>query len=322
MRIKHIDVLRGIAALLVTIFHLTGSSGLSKTAASAGKYGYVGVEMFFVISGFILPYSMLKSNYKVRDFGKFMCKRVVRIYPAYIVAILLGIILPLLTGRQLIPWLDIFTQLTFANSFFHMDWVSAVFWTLSIEFQFYILIGLAFQAMSSSNAKSVMLILLVTVFSFFCNTRIMVFYWFPIFSLGLLIFNWRCLGMPKLHFWLGVAALVALIAFVHGVPEALASLFAVLFIAFVQLEVRTKANRLFFFLGTISYSLYLVHWEIGRAAVGFSRHIPVVGSSEIVRVTIGVLVSVLAGAILYHFVERRSVRLSSEIRYSKSEGEA
>ena len=81
MRIKQVDILRGIAALSVTFFHLTGSSGLSEKIAECGSNGWIGVQIFFVISGFVLPFSINKVGYKITDIWIFLLKRIIRIYP-------------------------------------------------------------------------------------------------------------------------------------------------------------------------------------------------------------------------------------------------
>ncbi|WP_081599255.1 acyltransferase family protein [Prochlorothrix hollandica] len=65
-QLEVINFLRGIAALSVAWFHFTNGNvdfldpGLLKFS---GKYGYLGVEIFFVISGFIIPYSLWRSQF-------------------------------------------------------------------------------------------------------------------------------------------------------------------------------------------------------------------------------------------------------------------
>lgn len=53
-RLQHLDALRGLAAFSVVWFHLT-ASGYGQEWSNFGKYGYLGVHVFFVISGFIIP---------------------------------------------------------------------------------------------------------------------------------------------------------------------------------------------------------------------------------------------------------------------------
>lgn len=90
-RQESVEILRGVAAFSVMWFHLTNgnsqflpSGGLLKLS---GAYGYLGVQLFFVISGFIIPYSLSIRNYQVKTDGLgFLVRRIVRIEPAYLVA--------------------------------------------------------------------------------------------------------------------------------------------------------------------------------------------------------------------------------------------
>jgi peptidoglycan/LPS O-acetylase OafA/YrhL len=315
MRIKHIDILRGIAAVMVTVFHLTGSTGLSKDSIAFGKNGYVGVEIFFVISGFVLPYSLLKSGYHFKNFFTFIAKRVVRIYPAYIAAIIISILLTALAGREVIKWQGALLHLLFLNTQFGYNDVSAVFWTLRIEFEFYILAGLLFTYVFTSSYKSVIFIIIIVGLSWF-DVNPSFISWLPFFALGILIFNKQFTGMNLYVFWIASAILMLITFKTHGLPEALAGCFAFLFMLFVKLEDSQKPiYRFFLWLGLISYSLYLVHWDVGRTTVAIFRHIPVVGSSEIFRVTAGAGSSIICAYILYWLIEKPSIKLANKIRY-------
>src|SRR6476659_1629485 len=93
-RVGTIDVLRGVAAVAVAWFHFTNgnqqfmSAGLIK---SSGHYGWLGVEVFFVVSGFIIPYSLYRGGYRVRlHWRRFVAKRILRLDPPYIAAIVLA----------------------------------------------------------------------------------------------------------------------------------------------------------------------------------------------------------------------------------------
>ena len=79
---SHIDVLdhlRGFAALAVCLFHLSfANSGFLPAGdpiRSVGAFGYLGVEIFFVISGFVIPYSLSLRGYRLRDAPEFLIKR-------------------------------------------------------------------------------------------------------------------------------------------------------------------------------------------------------------------------------------------------------
>jgi peptidoglycan/LPS O-acetylase OafA/YrhL len=317
MRIKHIDILRGIAAAMVTVFHLAKSTDLTGGTAMLGTYGWAGVQIFFVISGFVLPYSMFRFGYTLKNFGTFILKRMIRIYPAYLCAIFIGIALTLATGRHLISMEAIAAHFLFLNNIIGLPSSSAVFWTLAIEFQFYLLIGLLYPFFLTSNKNSLILLFTVSICSLWFKHPGYIVYWFPFFALGILIFHLRFTKIPPGVFWTSCGLLVVFITFNHGVPHAIASCFAVLFILYAKFEKETLFQKAFLFLGTISYSLYLIHWDLGRAGVRAARNLPLIGDIGSIKLSIGFLLSVLFAWLLYVTVEKSSMRYSSEIKYKQ-----
>jgi len=130
-RISVINALRAFAALAVAWGHFVAGQG--KFLGPTGKYGYLGVDIFFVISGFVIPWSMYRSRYVLRDYGRFMLKRNIRLYPPYIASIAITILAtnfiiePLfkiphvtVTGR------DLLLHFGYLNDFFHVPWVNVV----------------------------------------------------------------------------------------------------------------------------------------------------------------------------------------------------
>ncbi len=70
--IQSIQLLRGIAAFMVLLNHGYGVKALPDSAFKYSfLYGSTGVNIFFIISGFIIPYSMFINNYKLSDFKDF-----------------------------------------------------------------------------------------------------------------------------------------------------------------------------------------------------------------------------------------------------------
>lgn len=90
---KHVfttlDALRGAAALLVVIYH----AGTSRIPG-----GYLAVDMFFALSGFVLAYNYSGAISGLRDVVPFMRKRFVRLYPLYAVALAVGFVVYLWTS--------------------------------------------------------------------------------------------------------------------------------------------------------------------------------------------------------------------------------
>src|SRR5260370_25386335 len=87
-----VEALRGVAALAVTWFHMTNTYSLDWVRYS-GFNGWLGVHMFFVISGFIIPYSLHRSKYKLPYFPRFLPRRLLRLDPPYLISIALVLIL-------------------------------------------------------------------------------------------------------------------------------------------------------------------------------------------------------------------------------------
>jgi exopolysaccharide production protein ExoZ len=88
-----IQILRGVAAAMVVLHHALEESLASKAAPSSPDwlttFGASGVDIFFVISGFVMVYSGFRSGQPAIRPGKFMAKRIMRIYPLYWACLLL-----------------------------------------------------------------------------------------------------------------------------------------------------------------------------------------------------------------------------------------
>src|ERR1039457_1104473 len=87
-RLSIVHTLRGPAALMVAWFHFVKCGpldlGIFKLTAPDGGYGVI---IFYVISGFVLPYSLWKGGYVLADYGRFILKRIARLDPPYFASI-------------------------------------------------------------------------------------------------------------------------------------------------------------------------------------------------------------------------------------------
>jgi len=150
-RLLNVEVLRGVASLAVAWFHLTNQYPLDIIRWS-GAYGWLGVDAFFIISGFIIPYSLYFSKYETNNFFRFMAKRAVRLEPPYIISIFIVILLWRLSAMApsyagSVPnysLLQVILHIGYLIPFTHFNWLNPVYWTLFYEFVFYISIGLSF----------------------------------------------------------------------------------------------------------------------------------------------------------------------------------
>lgn len=143
-RLLEIDLLRITAALSVVIYHYT-FSGYARHLTSIAfpalsvvtRYGYLGVDMFFTISGFVV----LLSAWGRRP-HEFVISRVVRLYPAYWVAVTLTTIVAITLSRGLfkVTPLQYVANMTMLNAVAHVSNIDVVYWTLYAEIRFYFVI--------------------------------------------------------------------------------------------------------------------------------------------------------------------------------------
>src|SRR5437868_11676828 len=143
-RLYEIDGLRLIAALCVVFFHYTFSSWVGGTTTVAfvaesswAKYGYLGVDLFFLISGFVVLMSAWGRTPRA-----FLVSRAVRLYPAYWIGLALTTVVTLTLGRGLFTLSlgQVLTNITMFQAVPNVANVDVVYWTLWTEMRFYMII--------------------------------------------------------------------------------------------------------------------------------------------------------------------------------------
>ena len=314
-RLPTVDFLRGLAALSVAWYHFTLGGGLLQDGwlYRSGQYGWTGVEVFFVISGFIIPYSLYHGDYHTAQFGRFLLKRIARLDPPYFADIALCLVLSY--GVALAPgfrgeaphytWGQLAAHVAYVNSFVRLRWVNVVFWSLGIEFQYYLLIGLAFPLLvARRRALRFAFLALLLALSMAIREEALLFRYLPFFVAGILAFQSKVGLITTREFAAGLAA-----TSVAG-PLAALAIAAALAIRFVHL----RRSRFTDF-GLISYSLYLLHVPIGGKIVNLGGRF-VHGTAAIAVLLLTALaISVIAAQFFYRWVELPSQRWSSAIAW-------
>jgi peptidoglycan/LPS O-acetylase OafA/YrhL len=285
-RLEWLDSLRGIAALLVTIIHLFGflrlnypsnslfakGSTLSFIIFDFFDFGRIGVVLFFFVSGFVIPYSILNKGLK-----SFAISRFFRLYPAYWVSIVLAV---LINGAISIKLVLI--NVTMFQKFVGVNDLLGVYWTLQIEIVFYIICAILYK------------------YKILDDTRILkrVLYFFLALSLALAIGRYLSEKKLPVALTLGLCVMfmgllyrkyllkegdivknqivVVFIVFLlvlfpicllaynkdYGFDEKWYKYFVSYFAAILLFIIYSRykwTNKFFIYLGTISYSLYLIH---------------------------------------------------------------
>lgn len=309
--ITQLNIIRAIAALLVTMYHLGGKN------LPFLSYGWLGVQMFFVLSGFVICYS-LPENFNYQQFGKFITKRLIRIEPPYLISIVLillfGFILAILTQKiYLIDSKNLLFHFAYLNNFFENEYLSPVYWTLGIEFQFYILIGLLFPLFFQNKfvfaAIIVVLSLIPVYFDLKYNTIIT---HFPLFAIGIGAFFYKksCFNIYITFLLIIFTLIVTFYAF--NIENTLAAFFAL-----VVIILPLKSNLIIDFFAKISFSLYLTHDLVGSQLVIFLGNL--FDSKNLLTkafsFSIGLTVAVVFAYFFYLCIEKPFLKLSKKLKY-------
>jgi len=300
------DYIRAIASLMVAIFHLGGK------ALPILNYGWLGVELFFVLSGFIICWS-LPIDYNFRHTGAFIRKRLVRIEPPYLVSILLILIINKIFLHQTkIDWKNLLMHLGYINNFWNEPYLNPVYWTLGIEFQYYILIALIFPLLLKKWG-AFFIVLLTALFSVLPVTEGLIVAVFPLFSMGILSYFYK---KQRLNFkvFVSLLTIVFIISiFSLGILKSLTGLVAVSILSSEKLI----KNKVISFLSNISFSLYLTHDIIGsRVVVYIGTLMPKTLFWKGLIFASGIFLSIAVAYGFYLLIEKPFIKLSKKIHYA------
>jgi len=290
-----------------------------------GRYGWLGVEIFFVISGFVIPYSLYKANYELRSFKKFLLKRIVRIDPPYLASIALTLIVAFASSKApgyrgepfSVSPLAVLLHLGYINAFFGYPWLNVVYWTLAIEFQYYLSIGLIFPLIASKNRYTRYLTFAALgILAISIRSESFLPCWLFLFLLGIVTFNYVVGLIGKREYLLTVLLFSTAQFAINSWMVAAVGVATALLIAFTRIRARSLA-----FLGAISYSLYLLHVPIGGRLVNvLSRYSHSIGIN-IVIFTVTLLACIVVAYTFYRLVEMPSQKFSSRITYKDAVSE-
>lgn len=324
-KIEVLDSLRALAALSVCLFHF-----ICTTTGYVTNQGVLdffsgarhGVQMFFVISGFVIPWAMYNAGYTLRNFFSFFLKRISRLEPPYIFSILLALLILYLRVKLLgrdnshieLSIKQVALHIGYLIPFFEgYDWLNDVYWTLAIEFQYYLLIALLFIPLIKGNFALRFLVYAGLLALAFIGTKAFLFYWLPLFLLGILLFMFRALLISAIEYY-AVTAIVLLFSLWYY--ELSVVIYAILPLFMVIKWPGVKLPG-FHFVGKFSYSLYLIHPLIGASVVNLLSHRYTQTWQMIMVFALGVGLSIFSAWVVYYFIERPSKNLSASIHYKK-----
>ncbi len=328
-----LQMLRGIAALSVVLHHTLEESNSATTAFSPNwvtTYGGAGVDIFFVISGFIILYTSCPPNLPTLSPQAFIFRRATRIYPLYWICCgaMFGLILiGFMKSVHLSPK-DIVLSFALLPSA-HL--IISVSWTLICEIYFYLVFAATLltrnrlaTALGTTAAIAILTLIAPAVTAgvlreFLTDPIVYEF----VFGLWLAMAFMRSIPHWRLSPMLAVLGFILLAAaslyvshpntngltgwsrlFAWGLP-------AVLIVA-ASLSIpapRNAIQRQLVFLGDASYATYLTHGFVMIAYAFLLKRTPLTHVPQIMIVPLVVLMATALGIIAHLFIEKPTLRL-------------
>ncbi len=327
-RYEMIDGLRGLAALAVVAHHL-----------GIAPLGHYAVMLFFVISGYCIAAAAEAARRNGMRFGKFMWRRLHRIYPPYFFALVFYVLTRVAKAASggyndlARPWLDWVQNLTLTQ------WVSllfhpardaaenpklfvAAFWSLNYEDQFYLVMAAALFLSLTRRVPIAVVVSLLAFAGLVWNcmapdgwvTGFFLEYWVH-FSLGALLFYALCLYRTSVFRNVFLTLVIVLGAWsAFRAPEGLRVYIEfevacgfTLFLYFVR-PLSAAVSRSWLWrpvaaLGAISYSLYLIHqFNLTFVGEAVTRVLP--HSGVPVRLSLMLVLQLLLATAFWYCCER------------------
>ena len=294
VRIDFLDGLRGVAILAVVFFHAyyrwQPIEPYSQSAAiqSLASFGWLGVQLFFCISGYVIYLSLYKSS-GLLSFAK---KRFLRLAPAmYVASFFLFFSAFYISERPegAVKFFDMLPGLLFIEPYYlsklpllDVQSLDGAFWSLYIEVKFYLVAGVLFFVLKD---KALRVLFYAYLFYFFATVLNVsgVSYWGVnkisnvLYHLGFEHYGWFLIGILAFKvfeensrkdrvflFVIAVAAICQTLtknnSYSLSLIIALCITVALFLLPFISNNVqRLLSNRFLLFVGFISYPLYLIH---------------------------------------------------------------
>ncbi len=279
-RLSELDALRGIAALAVVFDHITLDRPQGK---NFWVYGLTGVDLFFMISGFVI-FMSLEHTKNAKDF---VIRRITRLYPAYWVCLSITSLLLITLHIQelgdisLIRYLGNFTMFQMYLGQPHID---PAYWTLTIELCFYLLMLAVYKRGKLEKIENFGFFILIILFAYTIYLKwhapsalhlnalhagLGIIYCFPLFFSGIIYYRMLTQKPTIKHYFLLIFCWVTKCNF--GVIDnrlylinphvyyLILVFFNLVFLMLINKKLNIIVNPVSLFFGQISYPLYLIN---------------------------------------------------------------
>jgi len=321
---QSVDLLRGITAVLIAIYHFINyddANGVlyqkEETIRASTSILPAVVFIFFLLSGFVISMTMHRHDYHIKKIRSFLARRWVRIELPYIASIFVYLFIAFVWavrgGNQFsIDIYQFLHHLTYTAYIFDYSWYNEVYWTLALEFQFYLVIAILFPLFISKNA-----IVKYSTISLFCLLGIfltqneLVFRYAPIFVLGILMYSWlRSEKKNRLDLLFMSLSLIQ-VAFAFDTITAV-----YLLVSLLVIDLPISKSNLLTKMGKQAYSFYLLHGAFGGSIMYFLVPKADGQMMKLLAVIAAIVTSLILSYVFFKLIETPSHKLSRKITFS------
>lgn len=314
-RLLELDVIRGIAALGVVLFHYTSRYneiyGHSEELIIYFPYGNYGIELFFIISGLVI-FMTLERTKRSSDF---MFGRFSRLYPAYWAAVIVTFTIVSVAGLpdREVSFGEALLNLTMFQEFLKVPDVDGVYWTLTLELSFYIIMFILHKAKLLKYINSIVVVwLLLMILAFVLEeyafleipsniNNFLILDYANLFIVGIILYKINKEGFSPKKFAI-IAACILAYNLEHSWQEVLlVAAFIVLFYLTIKKQFAFINWMPLIFLGTISYPLYLIHQNIGYVTI---RKLYQYNVDPNISVLIAIILVIILSTLITFLVEK------------------
>jgi peptidoglycan/LPS O-acetylase OafA/YrhL len=343
-RFVFVDGLRGIAALWVLAYHFVHPPVLSAlTPVSVlgvplrplvwlAVQGRLGVQVFFVLSGFVIAHSLSDYALNARSTLLFIARRQVRLDPCYWAALGLATVITFASGalglgEKPLPAPHVYlAHVLYLQDILEDRWgiknMLAPSWSLCVEIQLY-LVFVLILFVTRTRFLSTCAVFFFAVASLHATWTDQIDHQNWIFSTHWYMFALGALTYWTHRGWIGpwvVALTLCLVIAAHfagGRPEPVVATLATLLLALAsKLDTLTTwfGGRFMQWLGRVSYPLYLVHLHLGVGIILMGCRLSKTPAAIFLWITLATAACFLAAHLLHVLVERPSLKLASRLR--------
>ena len=314
-----IDSFRAIAILSVIGFHyltrfsppffpvnLYGYDGAMPTVFEVGR---LGVEVFFVISGYIIAMTIGRFD----NSFDFVARRIARLFPAFLVGCTITFLCVTAFGpdERRVGLADFVANLTMVPTDLGFDPVDGAYWSLAVELKFYFYIALTYLLLRSRYWLGILAICLLGVVTMLTvhkgATAVLLAQFMPYFVIGIALWKLKSGHRAEALLCLAVAAIsfvaIDCLKIEQGQYQIVGFAYLTVVLGALYALVLGGINITFaplLFIGRISYSLYIVHQNLGLILI---RWLSGIGLPHPLAATIALALGCALAYLMFRYVE-------------------